>query len=419
MLILHQSEIASLNSNSLDSNKLLTEKLGLSRELSNAKVELEHLRSQSESSQTLLTEKLSLERQLSSLEVELDTTKRALERARAKDANQKEEDTSAKVQLEELNKQLAREKKEKEQVEKEAGDQAAEWGIERAGLESKLDVLRNELREARNQSENMRSGIQEQRSKPQARLSEESEAHRRQSRKRSIPHFDPDMTIGTPGDMSYKKAKPSSALPGDKSTFSITPFLNRTSMSLESQIQDDSSSDSEREVRHRSSKKHDSESGAEKKGPVKQKAPKPSTTKPQKTARHAAQETKTLNSKTRIGGSLSTSALEKVPEENDENEQKTMSPEGDSLKVQPSKDDPQKPKLKKQKFLGLSREKTLFDDDDEGGLDEPPKIRRANLGNGRGLGMRGGISLTKAGNREALGGMGGRPEFSPLKKRRA
>lgn len=414
MLTLSQSEIASLNNNSLDSNKLLTEKLGLTRELSTAKVELEHLRSQSESYQTLLTAKLSLDRQLSSLEVELDTAKRALERARAKDVSRKEEDSSAKAQLEELDKELARERKEREQVEEESRNQAAEWDIVRTGLESKLDAFRNELREARNQSGGMLGGIQEQRSKPQSRMSEESGAHWRQSRKRSIPQFDPDMTIGTPGDVTSMRAKPASALPGDKSMFSITPFLNRTSMSMESQLQDYSSSDSDRGLSHRDSKRHDSALGTEKKASVKQDAPKPSTTRPKKTAGNAAPETKAFNSKFRIGGP---SSLENVPEEND---RESESPERDSLKVQPSNRDAQKPKLKKQKFLGSSREKTLFDDDDEG-LDEPRKNIRVNLGTGRGLGMRGGRSLTTAGNPprgEALGEPGGRPEFSPLKKRK-
>lgn len=378
------------------------------------KVELEHLRSQSESYQTLLTEKHSLERQLSSLEVELDTTKRALERVRAKDDRQKEEETSAKTQAEELSKELARERRERQQIEEEARDQVEQWDTERSTLEGKLNAFRSELREARNKLDDMQSEIQEQRSKSQSRLSEENEAQRRHSRKRSIPQFDPDMTIGTPGDSNLnKKAKLSTALPGDKSNFSITPFLNRTSMSMESQLQESSSSDeSENAVNHRRSRKQDSENEAS----LKQKTQKRPAAKPRKTAGSAAQETKASTSKIRIRGSSSTPALEKVPEENDDE----MEPlEADTLDAEPSKADAQKPKLKRQKFLGASRERTLFDDEEE--LEEPQKNRRPNLGSSRGLGMRGGLSLGTSRNLlrgEASGEIGGRPEFSPLKKRR-
>lgn len=393
----------------------MTEKLGLSRELSSVKDELEHLRSQSESYQTLLTEKLSLERQLSSLEVELDTAKRALERARAKDASQKEEDGSTRAQLEALNKELTRERTERVQTEKEATKRAAEWDTERANLESQLDAFRNELPQARHQSGDVRGGTQGQGLKPELQSDEANEGQRRQSRKRSIPHFDPDMTIGTPGDINHpKKTKLSSA--GDKSMFSITPFLNRTSMSLGSQIEDSSSSGSDGDIRPKSPKKHDSTVGVKRDGPVKQKASRP---KPQRATGSASQESRTSNSnqrqQTRIRGSSSISALEKVPEENDHD---TETLEADTLKFESSsKGDAQKPKVKRQKFLGASREKTLFDEDEL--LDESHKARRPGLGNGRSLGMRGGIHLTTAKNPrrgEALGEIGGLPEFSPLKK---
>jgi len=47
-------------------------------------------------------------------------------------------------------------------------------------------------------------------------------------RKRNVARFDPDMTIGTPGQAAVKKPRTTMSNVGDKSTFSITPFLNRT-----------------------------------------------------------------------------------------------------------------------------------------------------------------------------------------------
>ena len=53
-------------------------------------------------------------------------------------------------------------------------------------------------------------------------------------RKRSVAHFDPDMTIGTPGHGTGRPAKKAKNIPSAKDeitikpSFSITPFLNRT-----------------------------------------------------------------------------------------------------------------------------------------------------------------------------------------------
>lgn len=48
-------------------------------------------------------------------------------------------------------------------------------------------------------------------------------------RKRTVSQMLSDSAIGTPGDAaSERRNKRSSTLPGDKSTFSITPYLNRT-----------------------------------------------------------------------------------------------------------------------------------------------------------------------------------------------
>ena len=70
-----------MNGLSKDSNKLLAEKLELSRVLASIKPELDHLRSQAAFQQKILSEKLSLQRQLSTVELELEAAKREIGRA--------------------------------------------------------------------------------------------------------------------------------------------------------------------------------------------------------------------------------------------------------------------------------------------------------------------------------------------------
>ncbi|CAG8949856.1 hypothetical protein HYFRA_00004183 [Hymenoscyphus fraxineus] len=104
-------EVASMNGVTMDSTKVLTEKLSLARELATLKPELEHLRSQATYHQTILSEKLALQRQVSSLEVELETEKRAAKRAAQKNDNT-EREAEFQQQLDQLQKDLARNKRE-------------------------------------------------------------------------------------------------------------------------------------------------------------------------------------------------------------------------------------------------------------------------------------------------------------------
>jgi hypothetical protein len=113
-----QAELSSMNGITMDSTKVLKEKLLLSRELATLKPELEHLRSQAEYQQAVLAEKLALQRQVSTLEVELETEKRALKRAAQKNNNEKEAELQS--QLDELQKDLAGCKRESEKARKEA-----------------------------------------------------------------------------------------------------------------------------------------------------------------------------------------------------------------------------------------------------------------------------------------------------------
>lgn len=119
-----------------DSNKILSEKLALSREISSLRPEVEHLRAQVEANQGLLTEKLALQRQLSTLQVELENEKRTAARNLAKQGKKMEQDDDVRNELEEAHKELAHEKKTR--TKSEAALAKAEKAIEK--LQTDLDA---------------------------------------------------------------------------------------------------------------------------------------------------------------------------------------------------------------------------------------------------------------------------------------
>lgn len=120
----------------LDSNKILSEKLALSREISSLRPEVEHLRAQVESNQGLLSEKLSLTRQLTTLQVELENEKRTSARTISKQGRKMEQDEELRNELEEVRKELAFERKDRMKAEEAVAK--AEKAVEKvqADLES-------------------------------------------------------------------------------------------------------------------------------------------------------------------------------------------------------------------------------------------------------------------------------------------
>jgi chromosome segregation ATPase len=108
-----QAELRAMENVTSDSNKILSEKLALSRELSSLRPEVEHLRAQVELNQGLLAEKLSLQRQLNTAQVELENEKRNAARALAKQGRKMDRDDELRTELEELRKELAKERKDR------------------------------------------------------------------------------------------------------------------------------------------------------------------------------------------------------------------------------------------------------------------------------------------------------------------
>lgn len=237
----------------MDSTKLLTEKLTLARELAALKPEIDHLRSQAVSHQSLLAEKLSLQRQLSTVQVELETEKHATLRALAKEGKLQAEDTKLESRLESLQADLIKERRERQQVERDAQKDSNESENRITTLESRLDAFRNKLKSTKEQLKEAQTSLQK------AQASNHGKSSRAPAlvdstmslvgnpRKRVAAQIDADTIIGTPGNLpAAKKSKRGSTLIGEKSTFSITPFLNRTaSVAPESPPLDNASGDDE------------------------------------------------------------------------------------------------------------------------------------------------------------------------------
>ena len=136
LLTLHQAELKAMENVTSDSNKILSDKLALSREISSLRPEVEHLRAQVESNTGLLAEKLALQRQMATLQVELENEKRTSARTIAKQGKKMEQDEDLRNELEEARNQLATEKKDR--MKAEAGLTKAEKAMEKvqADLES-------------------------------------------------------------------------------------------------------------------------------------------------------------------------------------------------------------------------------------------------------------------------------------------
>lgn len=168
-----------------------------------------------------------MERQLNSLEVQLENEKHAHERTRVKGSQQAEEFAKLSARFEELRNELAGEARVK---------QHQGWDTQRAMLEGKIETLKKQLRSTKDKLQEAQNDLQHRHGN--ARV---SEGDIPDSRTRTVPlqrpgsDYSAGMTIATPGAVRVQeKIKRQSALPGDKSAFSITPYLNRTGARSES-----------------------------------------------------------------------------------------------------------------------------------------------------------------------------------------
>lgn len=401
-----RTEIDALNASNSESSKTLAEKLALTRELSVLKPELEHLRSQSTTQQNILAEKLALQREVNALQVELENEKRAIIRIKSQEKTTST-DESMISQVEEMKKELANQKRDAQKKERETQKKTADLENQKDLLESKLDAFRNKLRATKEQLQEARKQLEEAQAARFAQSAELTKARLAGAnpRKRPAARFDPDVTIGTPGEgRNLAKKARTSALPGDKSHFSITPFLNRT-MSLAPE------SPSELEDEHdRADKVMNAQIDA-----IAAEIP-PSSPVPAKGRPNAEASVNNPTSKGKGGKALketTKSNANKVPQKPRLDK---VTEEGEEENKIPEKNPGQpglaavaeEPVKKKQKVLGPTR-KCIFDDDDEAA----PAKAKGILGTGlRGGAAFGRITLTSKGKGKPLA------EFSPLKRDR-
>ena len=446
-------EIEHLRSLASTQDNVLADKLSLQRELATAQVELENekrtierLKQKTNTRDPALEEELDetkkelaetrkkmqkLERQNTkrsneksaadaALVDELETTKQDLALAKrqtqqaeaALQQAQSKQDTSASdnTLLEELKKELAKEKKALQKAEREAIKRTSEWDSEKEKLDTKLDAFRNKLRTTKEQLKEAQDELErreqakfaESTAATKARISgraasvEPSQAQNANPRKRNVARFDPDLTIGTPGNgAAVKKARTTGSNVGDKSTFSITPFLNRT-LSMLPESPNAAMNTTINEIAAEADKAAEAKKEAAKK-------PAPASKKPRVTKeigkdKAAAKPLKETTNRANVV--VKAPALDKVVEED-------VAGEGvpETTQAEPSKNAEQTVsenttlQPKKKKLLGAR--KNIFDDDEPDGIKKSGKLKVG----GFGLGRNHGKSRLLA-------------EFSPLKKDR-
>jgi hypothetical protein len=492
-----------MNGITTDTTKLLTEKLSLVRELATLKPELEHLRSQVSYQQTVLAEKLALQRQVSTLEVELETEKRISKRAaqktrssdvetelqsqldqlqkdlarekrergkvrkemelehqcqveelqrelsqekRSREKNRKETQTDVQERLEELQKDLAREKRDSEKARKEAEKDLKSSETRMSILEGKLEQFRTKLRATKDQLKDCQIELSQARAAAvkAGPATARGDTAAKNPRKRGAMEMSTDVEIGTPDGVAMRGKRPvtkrgrmNQTMVGEKSMFSITPFLNRTiSMAAQSPGEEaeceapgEAQVSVEGELTTRVAREQSQTSRVEELSPTS--APKQRGGK--KTSDNApAAETKILgeaktsnkNKKPPAKKSRVLSTLEKVTEEGDENGPPeiivaTAEESGAPMifkagHAQLKNADAEETGLKKKKRKLLGGGKTLFDEEE---VEATRRAAKVSLGPPRllGKGLLVGPKGSLKGGLDTVSGFGG---FSPLKKDR-
>ncbi|KAK3697724.1 hypothetical protein LTR37_017306 [Vermiconidia calcicola] len=190
--------------------------------------------------------KAKLEESLESLQAELEQEKKAAAAA----AKRADGNAQADDEAEELRSELAKEKKDRVKAQKATQQAAAEYEAQKATLDDKLNQFRTKLKSTKEKLKETEAELTAAReaaaaapAKLTAAAPKAAAAAKANPKKRNANQMDPDATtLGTPGDGPVaKRGRKAVAGVGDKSTFSITPFLNKTT----SMIQDDDAAQEE------------------------------------------------------------------------------------------------------------------------------------------------------------------------------
>ena len=279
-----------------------------------------------------------------------------------------------------------------------------DWESQKEVLEGKLDAFRNKLRTTKEQLKDAQDELEKVQAVKMAQSAELTKARlagptaAANPKKRSITRFDPDMTIGTPGHGGpAAKKQRTSVNVGDKSTFSMTPFLSRTASILPDSPA--GGPDEHEELDETMHKQIDAvieeaEENANKQKGTEKPAPKPEVAA-KKPAAPKTKQPLQESTKSKANAVVKKPALSRVIEEEDEQDSENVVPAEQAVEA-----------VKKQKVF--NKRPNIFDDGDDVG----PKVRSLSFNaNTSSLDK---ISLVGLGKGKAKT----LAEFSPLKKDR-
>ncbi|KAL4927443.1 FtsJ-like methyltransferase-domain-containing protein [Aspergillus undulatus] len=364
-------ELTSLSAIASDSQKLQVEKVRLAKEVSSLQHEVEKLGLQGTSNNTILAEKQAITRQLNAAEVQLENEKRAHERSLARQTQQSEEVATLTSKLEEAQRELelARRHIQDDTQQRDRAlmsHQSPISGI-RGGIQADLAIAKD--RDQQGTPVQQREGWSN--TTTRVPIGRPIGIHTQKPTSR----LHSELTIATPGAVRAKgQVKQSSTLPGDKSAFSITPFLNRTT-SLE-----DSSTSSDDELNETNNIGNDG-SGTPTVSLTKQLKP-PATKQLLKAGKQGSTEAA-------VDGNARSREKQKALDSCNRTE---------SYQVSLSRPAGHKQALSKKRKLGLQRDRSLFDEDeDDNTMQETRKPGRKLAGTGH---------TSLAGNRAFAGPMG-------------
>lgn len=178
------------------------------------------------------------------LEEEVENLRAEIERERkagARAAKRTDGNAHADNEVEELRLEVERERKERAKAERAAAQLAETFKAQKATLDDKLNQFRTKLRTTKEKLKEAETALAAAATcgpttaVSKKTLSGAAPAAAKNGRKRNVAQLDvaDATTLGTPGDgPASKRGRKTAAGVGDKSTFSITPFLNKTAASV-------------------------------------------------------------------------------------------------------------------------------------------------------------------------------------------
>lgn len=400
-----QGGLASRDGTASDSKKLYAENASLSKELASLKSQFEELSASRASSQEIVAERQGLERQLTTLEVQLEDEKRSRERIQARNLQQSQELESLSLQLEKLRKEATNGSNVKEQ-ERAARQREHDWAKQRNSFEKEIESLSKKLKSTKHQIQDAQKAQQQRPGNTAPGDANEATPQNRVNPiQRATTQFNPDLTIATPGAVqTYKGIKRPAALPGDKSAFSITPYLNRTNDQLDPEASSDDDLDGFGAAKAKKADISPSKGGVSGEDHAFGDQPEKQAM-PEKLPRKSSKQKQTQSKSTKP------QAKKSVAKRSDNVESDDQLEDLSGLRAQTMGNGLAKPKKRK---LGTQRERSIFDEDEDEFHEQRKPARK--LATGAAGRNQSGPQPPAASATGPLSGKGGFGAFSPLKR---